>query len=202
MNVAEVVIVLINDPYARLCVPDVTKNINIKVFNMMSKINEAKQILWHETCKCVCRLTTAVCNTKQIWNENKCKCECKEDVITKMTCDKGYMWNPSTCECECDKLCDIGHYLDYKNCVFKKSIVDRLVEECVNIVDEDIMYYKTLSIDPNDCPSRTPYVALFIVFLLINVAISGSFIYYRWYKKSNFKNDVNKVNYSEVGTIY
>ena len=25
----------INDPYAKLCVPDVTKNINVKVFNLM-----------------------------------------------------------------------------------------------------------------------------------------------------------------------
>ena len=30
----------INDPYAKLCVPDVVKNINIKVFNLMSRINE------------------------------------------------------------------------------------------------------------------------------------------------------------------
>ena len=144
----------INDPYAKLCVPNITKSINIKVFNTMSRINEAKQILWHETCKCVCRLTTAVCNTKQIWNENKCKCEWKEDLITKITCDKEYIRNPSTCECECDKLCNIGQYLDYKNCVCKKNIADRLVEECVNIVDEDIMYNRTLSIDPNDPNER------------------------------------------------
>ena len=33
------------------------------------------------TCKCVCRLTEAVCNAKQIWNKDKCQCECKEDLI-------------------------------------------------------------------------------------------------------------------------
>ena len=33
----------INDPYARLCVPDSIKNINVKVFNLMSRINEMKQ---------------------------------------------------------------------------------------------------------------------------------------------------------------
>ena len=27
----------INDPYAKLCVPDVVKNINVKVFNLMSR---------------------------------------------------------------------------------------------------------------------------------------------------------------------
>ena len=65
----------INDPYAKLCVPDIIKNINVKVFNLMSRINETRQIIWHETCKCVCRLTSAVCNSRQVWNEDKCRCE-------------------------------------------------------------------------------------------------------------------------------
>ena len=26
----------INDPYARICVPDIAKNLNVKVFNLMS----------------------------------------------------------------------------------------------------------------------------------------------------------------------
>ena len=56
----------INDPFAKLCVPDVSKNINVKVFNLMSRINERRQMIWHETCKCVCRLTSAVCNSRQI----------------------------------------------------------------------------------------------------------------------------------------
>ena len=34
----------INDPYSRLCVPDVVKNINIKVFNLMSRTNETRLI--------------------------------------------------------------------------------------------------------------------------------------------------------------
>ena len=32
----------INDPYAKLCVLDIIKNINIKVFNLMSRTNETK----------------------------------------------------------------------------------------------------------------------------------------------------------------
>ena len=32
----------INYPYAKLCVPDVVKNINVKVFNLMSRINETR----------------------------------------------------------------------------------------------------------------------------------------------------------------
>ena len=43
----------INNPYAKLCIPDIIKKINFKVFNLMSRINETRQISWHETCKCV-----------------------------------------------------------------------------------------------------------------------------------------------------
>ena len=42
----------INDPYANLCVPDVIKNLNVKMFNLMSRTNETRHIEWHETCKC------------------------------------------------------------------------------------------------------------------------------------------------------
>ena len=34
----------INDPYSRLCNPGVTKNINVKVFNLMLRTNEARYI--------------------------------------------------------------------------------------------------------------------------------------------------------------
>ena len=98
-----------NDPMAKLCVPDITKNTNIKVFNMLARINETRIIKWHETCKCVCRFTNAVCNEIQEWNENKCKCACKEDLIDKLVCDKGYIWNPSTCTCDCNKYCEFDN---------------------------------------------------------------------------------------------
>ena len=34
----------VNDLYAKMCVPDVIKNINVKVFNLMSRTNETRQI--------------------------------------------------------------------------------------------------------------------------------------------------------------
>ena len=34
----------INNPYAELCVPDAVKNLNVKVFNLMSRTNETRQI--------------------------------------------------------------------------------------------------------------------------------------------------------------
>ena len=32
----------INNPYAKLCLPDVVKNINLKVLNLMSRTNETR----------------------------------------------------------------------------------------------------------------------------------------------------------------
>ena len=49
----------INDPYAKMCVPDVLNNLNVKVFNLMSRTNETGQIKWYETCKYKCRLDTS-----------------------------------------------------------------------------------------------------------------------------------------------
>ena len=60
----------INDPYARICVPDIVKNLNVKVFNLMSRTNETRHIEWHETCKCKYRLDGSVCNVKKRWNNN------------------------------------------------------------------------------------------------------------------------------------
>ena len=42
----------INYSYAKICVPDIIKNLNAKVLNLMSRTNETRFIEWHETCKC------------------------------------------------------------------------------------------------------------------------------------------------------
>ena len=41
----------INDPYATICVPDVVKNLHVKVSHLMSRSNETKSVKSHETCK-------------------------------------------------------------------------------------------------------------------------------------------------------
>ena len=38
----------INDPYAKLCVPDVFNDTNAKVFNLIRGINETRHIEWHQ----------------------------------------------------------------------------------------------------------------------------------------------------------
>ena len=81
----------INNPYVKICVPDIIKNLNVKVCNLMSRTNEIRFIEWHEKYKCECRLDTNVCNNKQRWNKYKCRCECKE-LIDKRVCDKGVIF--------------------------------------------------------------------------------------------------------------
>ena len=55
----------INDLCPKMCVPDVGKNLNVKVFNLMSRTNETRRIKRHEACKCKCRLDASVSSNKQ-----------------------------------------------------------------------------------------------------------------------------------------
>ena len=111
------------------------------------------------------------------------------------------MWNPSSCASECDKLCDVGQYLDYKNCVYRKSLIDKIVEQCVNIVDEDIMHNKTLTITSSDYSSNATYIVLFLVFLSISAITGGAFFYWYKYKRVNIRRDYVYINYSTTGKI-
>ena len=62
----------INNPYAKICVPDTVKDLNVRVFNLMSR-NETRHMEWHKTCKWICRLEKIICNSKQRWNEDNAK---------------------------------------------------------------------------------------------------------------------------------
>ena len=154
---------------------------NVKVFNLLSRTNETRHIKWHKTCKCKCN------NNKQRWNDDRCICECKE-LIDKGTCDKRFIWNPSSCECECDKSCDIGEYLDYKNCWCRKKIIDKLVEECSENIDgNEMLYNETLDVIPSSdnktCYSCVVYIILFSVFLIISISMA-IYIYFFFYLKN------------------
>ena len=73
----------INIPYAKLCVSDVVKNLNVKLFNVMPRTNEKRHIEWRETFKSKCRLDGSVCNSKQRLKEDKFRCECKELIYKR-----------------------------------------------------------------------------------------------------------------------
>ena len=63
----------LEDPMTRICVPNIIKNVNIKVYNFLMRLNETRNVLWHESCNCICLLNSSVCNSKQIWNSDTCR---------------------------------------------------------------------------------------------------------------------------------
>ena len=175
----------INNPYAKLCVPDVAKNMNIKVFNKMSKINETRYISWHETCTCKCRFDVSIYNNKQQWNNDKCRCEWKE-LVNKGRCDDGFIWNPGICEC--DKSCNIGEYLDYENCKCRKKRIDNLVEVCSEYIDgNEMIYNATLNDYEKVCKSCTIYILLLLIIMfVIIISIGSACFYFYWFKKKYY----------------
>ena len=72
---------LLDGPMAKLCVPNVVKRVNMKVYYILMSLNETRNVLSHESCKCVGRLNSSVCNSKQIWNSDTCKDDCNEDFV-------------------------------------------------------------------------------------------------------------------------
>ena len=151
----------------------------------MPRTNEKKHIEWHETCKCICRLDGITCNNKQHWNEDKCRCQCKE-LIDKSTCDKRFFWNS---ECECDKSCDIGKYLDYKNCKCRKKLIDPLIEECTEIINETKITNENKN--ENKYSFFVVYIVLFSIIFTINIGIGIYFIYHKYVNRNNNKYDLS-----------
>ena len=176
----------LEDPMARLCVPNVIKNVNMKIYNFLMRLNETRNALWHESCKCVCKLNSSVCNSKQIWNSDTCRCDCNEDFAGIINCTKGYTWNPSTCECQCDIWCKPGQYLDHKNCVCKNKLIGRVIAKCTSVINET-MINNTDNIT-NDNTIANIFIRLFSVLLLVGIVCFCVFAYFKWIKgKKLFK---------------
>ena len=115
------------------------------------------------------------------WNKDKCRCDCKE-LTDKGTCDKGYIWNPSNCECECDKSCNIGEYLDYKNCKCRKKLTDKLIDECTETIEEMKLANITFTENENnyECGSCIVYIVLMMIAFTIFTGITVYLVYYNW----------------------
>ena len=89
--------------------------------------------------------------------------------------------NPSNCECECDKSCDVGEYLDYENCKYRKKLVNKSVEECTENIDEAKIAGMALFERGNGFKSLfTTYVVLIVIVFTICIGIGTYFIYYKW----------------------
>ena len=177
----------LEDPMARLCVPNIIKNVNMNVYNFLMRLNGTHNILRHESCKCMCKLDSSVCNSKQCWNSDTCRCDCNEDFAGIINCTKGYMWNPSTCECQCDMWCKPVQYLDHKNCVFKNKLIGRVIGECTSIINETMMSNKDNI--TNDNTTTYIFIGLFSILLFVGIVCFCVFAYFKWIKgKKLFKN--------------
>ena len=141
-------------PYSRVCVPDTVKKVTVKIFDLMILKNKTKQRIFHESCKCICRLDPIVCNNKRKWNKDKRTCEC---LVNKKCGNK--FWNPNSCKCE------------YR--------AAQLTQECKEIIDNKtvlIKETKTISIKENKIISIKnckPFVASSILFLSVSVIVRG-----------------------------
>ena len=176
----------INNPYARICVPDTVKKLKVNIFNLMSETNETRHIKWHGTCKYICKLDRIICNSKQRSNEDKCRCECKE-LIDKGVCDKGFIWNPSNCEGKCDKSCDIGEYLDYLNCKCRKKLVESIIDEYSKSIEEVKIAIITVENENNcyKCSSCKAYIVFMVVVFIVFTIFTGITIYFVYRKYAN-----------------
>ena len=54
----------INDPHDQVYVPNKVNNMNVKVFNLISIVNETTFLVQHESCECKCGLNERLCNSQ------------------------------------------------------------------------------------------------------------------------------------------
>ena len=62
----------IHDLSNKVCIPNKTEDLNLRVFNMITEIIESKTLAKHISCECKCKLDGTKCNSNQWWNNNKC----------------------------------------------------------------------------------------------------------------------------------
>ena len=111
------------------------------------------------------------------------------------------MWNPSTCMCECDKYCEVGHYLDYKNCACRKKLIDDLIEQCTTVIDIEINNGIDLVVDKTSS-SNNIYLFLFIAVLMISLLLAAGVVYYcRKDNSKKFEDKIYETAYSNTGTL-
>ena len=41
---------MLDNPMAKLCVPNIIKRVKMKVYNFLMRLNETHNVLWHESC--------------------------------------------------------------------------------------------------------------------------------------------------------
>ena len=52
----------LNDLSNKVCVPNKTEDLNLRVFNIITEINESKTLTKHISCECKCQFDGRKCN--------------------------------------------------------------------------------------------------------------------------------------------
>ena len=55
----------------KACVPNKTEDLNLSVFNIITRINESKTLTQHISCEFRCKFDRTKCNSNQWWNNDK-----------------------------------------------------------------------------------------------------------------------------------
>ena len=82
----------VNDLSTRTSVPSKTKDVNVKVFNMITTRNEAKTMVKHIPYNWKWKFNSTTRNFNQKWNNEAFQCEFKKHS----KCKKDYSQNPRT----------------------------------------------------------------------------------------------------------
>ena len=53
------------DVSTKICLLSKTKEVDVKLFNMIARINEAKTLVKYISCDCKCKFNTITCNSNQ-----------------------------------------------------------------------------------------------------------------------------------------
>ena len=67
----------LNDLSNKVYIPNKKDDLNLNVFNTITRLNESKILIKHILCKCKYKFDGRKCNSNQKWNNNKCRWECK-----------------------------------------------------------------------------------------------------------------------------
>ena len=143
----------VDDLSTKMSISNKTKDINVKVFNIVTRLYEDNTLVKHISCDCKWKINSRRCNLNQKWNYDKCQCECKN----YHTCTKDYSWNRSTC------ICENGKYL--------KSVANDSKIVCVEIINatdsvSTDFYNKKVSYKMDCFLLHTVWLAIILLFII------------------------------------
>ena len=88
----------VDDLSSRICVSNKAEDVNLNVFNVITRINESKTLTKYISSDFKCKFDGRKSNLNQKWNNSKCQCECNKPI--KHGCKRDCVWKFSAFDCE------------------------------------------------------------------------------------------------------